>query len=219
MSGVVPVLGVLAGIVAVADVIPYIRDTVRRSTCPHRGTWLIWAVLSIVVCLSQRADGASWSLIMSGAQAVLTGLIFLLAIRLGTGGARRDDALVIAIAGVGVAGWLITEQPIVATGCVVAADLIAAGLMVPKTWRDPDSETLSTFAFASVGGALAVGSVGSLEPSLLLYPAYFCLANGALALLIVHRRALVRRAEQLVVTASQPSPWRAASMSSESEAS
>lgn len=53
----------------------------------------------------------------------------------------------------------------------------------------PDSETLSTFALASMSGALAAGSVAALDPTLLLYPVYFCLGNGALALLIVRRRA------------------------------
>ena len=59
------------------------RDILRGSTRPHRGTWLIWGMLAIVVCLSQRADGAPWSLVMAGTQAVLTGLIFVLAIRRG----------------------------------------------------------------------------------------------------------------------------------------
>jgi hypothetical protein len=30
-------LGILAGLVAIADPIPYIRDTVRGRTRPHRG--------------------------------------------------------------------------------------------------------------------------------------------------------------------------------------
>jgi hypothetical protein len=86
MTYTAPVLGLLAGVVGIADTIPYVRDTVRGSTRPHRGTWLIWSVLAIVACLSQRADGASWSLIMAAAQAVLTGVIFLLSIRRGEGG-------------------------------------------------------------------------------------------------------------------------------------
>ena len=183
-----PIFGVLAALVGVAGTIPYVRDTVRRSTSPHRGTWLIWSVLTVVVCLSQHADGASWSLAMAGAQVVLTCLVFVLAIRLGTGGISAADAVLITIAGAGVAGWLVADEPMVATACVVVADLIAAGMMVPKTWRDPSSETLSTFAFASLGGLLAAGSVGALEPSLLLYPAYYCVVNGALALLIRWRR-------------------------------
>jgi hypothetical protein len=191
MSGIVPVLGVLAGAVGVVDAIPYIRDTVRGSTRPHRGTWLIWGVLAIVVCLSQRADGASWSLVMVATQAALTSVIFLLAIRRGEGGVRARELVVMAVAGVGVAGWLLVDEPIVATGCVVMADLIGVAMMVPKTYRDPDSETLATFAFASVSGALAAGAVGALDVSLLLYPVYYCLGNAALAVLISHRRRVL----------------------------
>jgi hypothetical protein len=193
MTEAAPFLGVLAGLVGVADTIPYVRDILRGATRPHRDTWLIWGVLAIVVCLSQRADGASWSLIMAGAQAVLTSLVFLLAIRRGEGGVCRSDALMIAIAAADVSGWLLIDKPIVATACVVATDLIGAALMIPKTYRDPDSETFATFALASLGGALAAAAVAELDPALLLYPAYYCVINGAIAIVIVRRRALVRR--------------------------
>jgi hypothetical protein len=192
MTDIAPVLGVLAALVGIGDTIPYVRDTLGRSTRPHRGTWLIWAVLAIVVCFSQRADGASWSLVMAGTQAVLTTGIFVLAIRVGSGGVSAADALMMTVAGAGVAGWLIADEPVLATLCVVGADLVAAAMMVPKTYRDPDSETLSTFAFASVGGGLAAGAVGVIDVSLLLYPAYYCLVNGAIALLIDRRRRTLR---------------------------
>jgi hypothetical protein len=191
MTYTAPVLGVLAGVVGIADTIPYVRDTIRGSTRPHRGTWLIWSVLAIVVFLSQRADGATWSLIMAAAQAVLTGAIFLLSIRRGEGGLSPADVLMLTLAGGGVIGWIVADEPVIATVCVVAADLIGAAMMVPKTYRDPGSETLATFALASLSGALATGAVGTLDPSLLLYPVYYCLANGALAVLIRHRRRLL----------------------------
>jgi hypothetical protein len=184
----VVVLGLAAGLIGVLDTIPYVRDTLRGSTRPHRGTWLIWGVLAVVVSLSQYADGASWSLVMAGVQAVLTSLVFVLSIRRGEGGVSRADITMIAIAGAGVVGWIAVDEPLVATICVVAADLIGAGLMVPKTYRDPHSETLVTFAFASLGGALAAGAVGAIDVSLLLYPAYYCVINGAIALLIWERR-------------------------------
>ena len=190
MTDVAPALGVLAGLVGIADTIPYVGDILRGTTRPHRGTWLIWSVLAIVVCLSQRADGASWSLLMVATQAFLTCLVFLLAIGRGEGGMSTSDAILIAIASGGVIGWIVAEEPIVATCCVVAADLIAAAMMIPKTYRDPGSETLATFAFASLSGTLAAGAVGTLDVSLLLYPIYFGVVNGALAILIYHRRAV-----------------------------
>ena len=187
----VAVLGIAAGIVGVVDTIPYVRDTLRGATRPHRGTWLIWGVLAVVVSLSQYADGASWSLIMAATQAVLTGVIFGLSIRRGVGGLTPADIVMILIAGGGVIGWIVADQPLVATICVVMADLIGVAMMVPKTYRDPGSETLSTFALASVAGALAGGAVGAVDLSLLLYPVYYCLGNGAIAVLIYHRRAVL----------------------------
>jgi hypothetical protein len=51
----------------------------------------------------------------------------------------------IALAGGGVIGWIVAGEP-VTPQCAVAADLIGAAMMVPKTYRDPSSETLATFA-------------------------------------------------------------------------
>jgi hypothetical protein len=184
MLDATPILGLLAGLVGVADTLPYVRDTVRGRTRPHRGTWLIWGILAIVVCVSQRAEGASWSLVLTASQAVLTAVVFALAIRHGEGGVTAVELSVMAVACAGIAGWFLAREPLVAVACVIAADLSAAAMMTPKAYRDPHSETLAMYALASVGGALAAGAVGTLDVSLLLYPVYYCLANGAMALLI-----------------------------------
>ena len=189
MSEIAPALGLAAGAVGVADTIPYIRDTLRGRTRPHRGTWFIWGNLAVVVSVSQWADGASWSLTLSATQIVLIGFIFVLSIGRGEGGVSAPELFMIAVAGAGVAGWVTVDEAVVATAFVVAADLIGTALMMPKTYRDPESETLSTFVLASVAGALAAASVGAVQPALLLYPLYFCVVNGALALLIAGRRA------------------------------
>jgi hypothetical protein len=183
-----PILGALAGLVGIADTVPYVRDTVRGATRPHRGTWLIWGVLAIVVSISQRADGASWSLVLTTSQAVLTALVFVLAIRHGEGGLAAFELSLLALASGGIVGWILAGEPLVAVMCVIVADLSAVAMMTPKAYRDPHSETLAMYVLASIGGALAAGAVGALDLSLLLYPIYYCVANGALALLITQRR-------------------------------
>ena len=84
---------------------------------------------------------------MAGAQGVLTSLVFFLAIGRGEGGVSAGERVMIAIALGGVLGWIAADEPILATACVVAADLIAATMMIPKTYRDPDSETLATVSY------------------------------------------------------------------------
>src|SRR5690242_12640277 len=71
---------------------------------------------------------------MAAAQAVLTSAVFLLSIRRGEGGLSPADMLMITLAGGGVIGWIVTDEPVIATACVVAADLIGAAMMVPKTY-------------------------------------------------------------------------------------
>ncbi len=184
-------LGLLAGVASVVNAVPYIGDVIRGHTRPHRGTWFVWSVLGGVVLLSQRADGASWSLVMAAAQAVLTLVVFVLALRHGEGGLGAADTVAMAAALGGIAGWVLVDAPLVATACVIAADALAAAMMVPKTLRDPQSETLASFTIAAAGGALAAAAVGAPDPALLCYPVYFCLANAALATLIHRRRAVL----------------------------
>lgn len=191
MSELAPVLGLLAVGVAVADTVPYVRDILRGTTRPHRGTWFIWGILAIVVALSQHSDGASWSVLVAAAQAGLTLGVFVLSIRHGEGGFSSVDAVMFAIAAGGVAGWAVAGEPIVATTCVIVADLVAATMMMPKTYRDPGSETLATFGLASLSGALAACAVGHVAVGLLLYPAYLCVVNGSIALVIHKQRQLL----------------------------
>ena len=108
---------------------------------------------------------------MAAVQAVLTSVILALAIRRGEGTLGPVERVMLAVAAGGVVGWLVADEPVVATVCVVAADLIGVAMMLPKTYRDPESETLATYALASVAGAFAAGAVGRLDASLLLYPA------------------------------------------------
>ena len=71
LSELAPTFGLLAGVVAVACNVPYLRDTCARSTVPHRGSWLIWSVLEVVAVGAQGADGARWSLVPLVVQAAV----------------------------------------------------------------------------------------------------------------------------------------------------
>jgi hypothetical protein len=186
------VFGILAGAISCVDAAPYIRGILRGSTRPHRGTWCIWSVLGVTAFGSQAADGAGWSLLMLGIQSASITVVFVLSISRGVGGLQRGNVAMLAIAAVGVIGWLALSRPVLATVCVVVADLAGALLMLPKTWRDPHSETASSFLLAGAAGGLGAAAVGSLQPDLLLYPVYFGAVNVAIAAVIMVRQRVLR---------------------------
>jgi hypothetical protein len=182
------VFGTAAGVLQSLFYVPYIRDVLRGSTRPHRGSWAIWCVLSVIVLASQRADGGRWSLVMVIAQLVGGVTILLLAADRGVGGTSRIDLGLGAIAAAGLIGWYLAGDPTVATLCVVLADCTAVIMMLPKTYAHPYSETRSSFVFSAASGVFAMLAVGSLEFGLLLYPAYLTIADAVVVALITYRR-------------------------------
>ena len=183
--------GILAGILQLVASAPYIRDILRGSTIPQRSTWTIWTALSFVVLASQWASGATWSLALTIGQAVSCAAIFALALRRGVGGVSPVELALLGIAALGIVGWQIADDPTVATCSVVVADLIAVGLMLPKTYRHPGSETLATYAIGVISTLFALAAVGSTAPSLLIYPVYILVADAAVvAVILLRRRAL-----------------------------
>ena len=189
------VFGLLAGILQLAASAPYVRDILRGTTIPQRSTWTIWTTLSFVVLASQWASGATWSLALTVGQAASCAVIFVLAMRRGVGGVRPVEFALLAIAALGIVGWQIVDDPTVATCSVVIADIIGVALMLPKTYRSPGSETLSTFAIGVVSTICALLALESSEASLLIYPVYILFADAAVvAVIVVRRRALAMAA-------------------------
>jgi hypothetical protein len=180
--------GVASGALQVLSYLPYLRDILSGTTTPHRGTWGIWCTLSLIVLLSQRADGGAWSLLMAGAQLLGTVVILGLSIRRGVGGTSRLEILLLVIAAAGLVGWYASGNPTVATLCVVLPDLLAVAMMMPKTHADPYSETLSTYVLSAASASCALVAVGSLDFGLIVYPAYIVCADLAVVAVMVARR-------------------------------
>ena len=180
--------GIASGLVQAIAILPYLRDVLAGTTRPHRGAWTIWTVLSVVVLASQGADGARWSLIVVATQAIGCAITLVLSVRRGVGGTSRIELMLLGIAGLGVIAWQQADDPTLATYAVVAADLIGVGLMIPKTYRDPSSETASTFVMGVCAAILGLAATGFTAPSLIVYPLYLVVVDSALVGVIVLRR-------------------------------
>ncbi len=177
MEAVIPVIGVLAGLISLTAFPPYIFDMFKGTTRPERASWFIWTVLSIIAFTTQIAEGARWSLILIGVQTFGITLTFLLSLKFGYGGLKKRDIVSLIVASFGLVLWGITNQPILALVLVIIIDIAGAWLTVYKAYRDPESETEITWWLDSVASSLGVIAVGAITPSLLLYPGYLVLAN------------------------------------------
>lgn len=177
--------GIAAGVLAGIAVIPYIRDILGGTTKPERASWLIWSVLSSIAFFSQLAEGASWSLWLTGIDTLGVIITFLLALKYGVGGFTRRDIAALCVAAIGLIVWYFSKHAFLALFIVIAIDLIGTLLTIIKTYQSPKSETMSTWLLIGVAGICSMISVGSFDPILLTYPFYIALANFAVVFAIL----------------------------------
>lgn len=183
----------LSGILPIVGTFPYVRDILHAKTKPHRASFLIWTILGAIAFFTQFAAGATWSLTMSGVDALLTLLIFILAFRKSEGSFVFRDKAALVAAAIGLVLWYFTKQPLIALGITIAVDMTATALTVHKTYLDPGSETLSSWLCSCAGGILAALAVGRWSFGLLLYPVYLAIANGVVAGIIISRAKHITR--------------------------
>ena len=176
--------GYLSGIAILLSFFPYVRDIFLDKTKPERASWLIWTVLGLISFFSQWAKGATWSLTMTGAQAVGDAFVFFLALRYGLGGLEKRDVAGMIGAAIGLGLWGLTGEVAVALFIVIFIDAIGAALTVSKTYEHPSTETVSSWALTFVAGLLACVAVGRLDFVLLAFPFYICLASASVLLSI-----------------------------------
>lgn len=177
-------LGLAAGLLSLAAVIPYARDILRGSARPERASWFIWLVLAVISFTSQRAEGATNSLWLTALDTVGVAIVFGLSLKYGEGGLTRRDTFALMAAGIGLVLWYSTRHAAFALFITLAIDAVGTSLTVAKTYADPQSETYSMWAMVAVAGILAMLAVGKLDPVLLAYPFYIFLANAAVVVAI-----------------------------------
>lgn len=179
--GVRALFGGLATFLSAIAFVPYILNTLKGGTRPHRASWLIWSVLATISFFAQVHEGATESLGFSAAQAGCTVLVFLLSVVRGQGTfLSRADAMVLSIAGFGLVLWYMADTAVFALMKSITISLMGGMLTIQKTYWFPDTETMSTWQLSFVAAWCAALSVGSFDWVLLAYPTYLIVLNGAI---------------------------------------
>jgi hypothetical protein len=173
--------GLASALLSTLAYLPYIIDTVRGRTRPQRASWLIWSVLGSIAFFSQLYEGAAASLWFAGVQVSGTITVFLLSIFVGAGVfLKRKDYIVLLLACVGLVLWYFTENAAYALAITITISLLGGVVTIEKAYRDPQSETIATWALSFVASLCAIVAVGKLDWVLLAYPVYLFALNGAI---------------------------------------
>lgn len=181
-----------ASIIGLAGNVPYFIDIFQHKTKPERAMWWIYTVLFSVLFLAQMNAGAKWLLVVSGGYVLSSALIAVFSIRYGYGSFHRRDFISAGVAIIGLALWLVTNDPLIAILIVIFVDFAGFWLTLVKTWHAPHSETLITWQLSCLSAVISVFSIGSWNFTLVIYPLYAVFGTALIVWLIMYRRTIIK---------------------------
>jgi hypothetical protein len=177
-----PILGVAAAVVATAAYIPYIISILKGKTKPNRATWLIWAVLGIIICASYWFVGARSTFWYTLPVGMIT--IALISLKYGVGGWTPFDRICLIGAAAGLLLWWVSGIPFTALAAGMLIDIIGYFPTMKKVWHDPGSEDRLTWGIFFVAAVLNLMAVDRWTLEIATYPAYIIVFNSIMLALL-----------------------------------
>jgi len=182
------ILGILATIIAIAGYIPYIKDTFSGKTKPHIFSWFLWGLVSLIAFGIQVTNKGGFGSIPNLVMVVICGIIFWRSIRNGTKTITKIDILSLVLAIFSVGLWLIVKQPLMSMIIIIVVDIFSIIPTLTKSWKNPYSETLTTWIVNCVRQVLITLSLGEINLITVSYPIYALIANVVLCGIIIFQR-------------------------------
>ena len=180
-------LGIAAGILALAAFPIYIRDIVTGGTKPSKVTWWILMVSNIILALSYYFSGARdtiWIPVVYGAG---FGIYAFLSIKYGSGGWGIIDILCVIGATISVLLWWLLHSSEIALYTIIAVDLFGLSPTIVKSYREPESESKMAWAVATLASLLNIFAIERWTTAVYLYPIYVFVTNGLVLFFILTR--------------------------------
>lgn len=185
------IFGVIAVVLNLSSLGLYFHGIFLRSTKPHPFTWLIWGIVSSVAFFAQLSGGGGAGAWSTGVGSIACLSIAALALSFGEKHITKLDWACLAGALMGIALWLVTQEPLLAVVVVTVVDALGFIPTFRKAYHKPYEETMGTYVLAVFSFMFAIAALDSLNLTTVLFPLYIVVSATALAiLLVVRRRAL-----------------------------
>lgn len=177
-------LGLIAGIIGFLAFVPYILDTLNHRTKPNKATWIIWAVLGIIIAASYWSAGARDTAWVPIGYAIGILAVTALSFKYGEDGWTALDKACLLGAGAGIAAWAITSEPVFALYLTTGVDAIGAVPTIMKAYWRPETESRAAWGMFLVANSLNLLAIGEWTLTMALYPVYVFILSVTMNALI-----------------------------------
>jgi len=180
--------GIVSVFIAIASIIPYVRDIFRGQTKPHVYSWLIWTILQIIGAAAQFQDGAGYGAWALAIAALGSFLIFIFSFKYGTKNITRFDLACLIASCITLIVYFGMNNPLYAVLLVVIIDLLGFLPTFRKGWEEPSTETTSTYALSGFANFLGLFALQNYTLITTMYIGSLFLTNASFVTMIILRK-------------------------------
>jgi hypothetical protein len=155
-------LGQIAGILVLVQIVPYVVSILRGNTKPERTSYLIWLIVEIIGAISYVSIGATttkWTVIAFCFTALL---VFLLSIKYGVGGFSAFDIGCFLLALSGVVLWGASSNALLALYFITFVKAIAYLPTIKKVYFTPHTENTASWVLTASASVLNLFALNTL---------------------------------------------------------
>lgn len=182
-------IGQVAGVMALVQVIPYLVSIFRGHTKPERTSYFIWVILEGVTVSSYIATGARTTIWTGVAYTFTAFIIFILSIKHGIGGFSPFDIICFLLAMAGIALWFSTSDALLTLYFSTGVSFIAYLPTIKKAYFFPETENTFSWAMTFCTALINVCALTNLKISMALPPVIGVCTSGTVAYLLIFHHA------------------------------
>jgi hypothetical protein len=184
-------MGALSVLIALVAYSIYGWQTIKGETRPHPLSWVIFGILTgtgFWIQLDEGAGAGSWVM------GVTAAICFMLAAMSVWKGERifpwYEWAFLIA-AGIVFVFYIWTKEPTVSAILATLVDVLGYGPTLTKAWSRPSTDSVTSFSLNSLKFIPSLFAMESVSIATCVYPSTLIVVNGAVAILLLWRRAQI----------------------------
>ena len=167
----------------------YITQTLRKGGVqPHPFSWILWALVTGVAYLVQRAQGGgpgSWVTAFTAVVCLMIGILTLFKYKWLF---SRFDWFSLGMGLAVLIFYVVQKEPTQSAVYATVTDVIGYAPTIRKGWLEPHSDSITSFTLNSAKFVPSLLALEAYSVATWLYPATLVIVNGGVALLLFVRR-------------------------------
>lgn len=176
----------------------YYRSILKWKSKPHILSWLIWWIISLVICLIQLYDGAWFWALNIGFIAIVCFWIVFLSYKKWERKITKQDKNTFILGLLAIVIWIFTNDPFFSVLLLIIIDVLWFVPTFTKSYKKPFEESWQSYWLASLGYFFSILAMSNLSFLTIGFVIVTLLCNAWLAIMIFYRRfSVVKEVEVL----------------------